>query len=98
MSEPTVTRNDSTSRYELHVDGVLAAFADIIPGEGSVVFSHTKTLPEFSGQGLGLELAARAVADAAGRGETIIPVCPFVRRYLERNDVPGANVHFPEQA
>jgi len=95
MTDHTVTRNDSARRYELKVDGALAAFSEIIVGEGSVVFNHTETLPAFSGQGLGLELTAAAVADAVQRGETIIPICPFVRRYLERNDIPGAKVHFP---
>jgi len=96
MSEPTITRNDDRGRYELHVDGALASFADFIPGEGSIVFTHTETLPEFSGQGLGLELAKGAVADAVSKDETIVPLCPFIRRYLERNEIPGANVSFPE--
>ena len=92
-----VTRNAEARRYEIHVDGVLAGFSDFIQGDGSVVFTHTETLPEFSGQGLGLELTKAAVADAVSRHETIIPLCPFVRRYLERNDVPGADVHFPDE-
>lgn len=96
MSEPTITRNDDRGRYELRVDGELASFADFIPGEGSVVFTHTETLPEFSGQGLGLELAKGAIADAVARGETIVPLCPFIRRYVERNEIPGADVSYPE--
>ena len=96
MTDPIVTRNDAASRYEIHLDGVLAGFSDFIPGDGSVVFTHTETLPEFSGQGIGLALTKAAVADAVSRNETIIPLCPFVRRYLERNEVPGADVHFPD--
>ena len=89
------TRNAEASRYEIRVNGVLAGFSDFIPGDGSVVFTHTETLPEFAGQGIGLEMTEAAVADAVARNETIIPLCPFVRRYLERNDIPGADVHFP---
>jgi predicted GNAT family acetyltransferase len=92
----TVTRNEDQRRYEIHVDGELAGFSEFIPGEDSVVFTHTETLEAFAGQGLGLELTKAAVADAVERGETIIPLCPYVRRYLERNEVPGATVHFPE--
>jgi len=98
MTENTVVRNEERNRYELHVDGELAAFSDIIPGDGSVVFHHTETLDAFSGRGLGLELTKAAVADAVERGETIIPVCGFVRRYLESNEIPGADVHFPERS
>ncbi len=91
-----VTRNEEQNRYEIRVDGELAGFSEFIPGEGSVVFTHTETLEAFAGQGLGLELTKAAIADAVERGETIIPLCPYVRRYLERNDVPGATVHFPK--
>ena len=96
MSDPIVTRNDGAGRYEIHVDGELAGFAQFIPGEGSIVFTHTETLPYFAGKGLGLTLAKAAIAESVQRGDTIIPLCPFFRRYLERNVVPGATVHFPE--
>ena len=96
MTDPIVTRNEGARRYEIHVDGALAGFSDFIPGEGSVVFTHTETLPEFSGQGIGLALTKASVEDAVRRNETIIPLCPFVRRYLERTEIRGADVHFPD--
>ncbi|MGC4174995.1 GNAT family N-acetyltransferase [Demequina sp.] len=96
MSEHTVTRNDERNRYELRVGDELAALVDFIEGDGGIVFTHTETLPNFSGQGLGLEVVQHAVADAVEREHTITPLCPFVRRYLERNEVPGANINFPE--
>jgi uncharacterized protein len=96
ISEPVVTRNDGAGRYEIHSDGQLAGFAQFIPGDATIVFTHTETLPAFAGRGMGLSLAKAAIADAVGRGDAIIPLCPFFRRYLERNDVPGAKVHFPE--
>ena len=95
-AEPIVTRNDERGRYEIHVGGELAGFSDFIPGEGSIAFTHTETLKAFAGQGLGLRLAKDSVADAVARDELIIPLCPFVRRYLETHDVPGARVEFPE--
>ena len=95
-TEPIVTRNDGAGRYEIRVDGELAGFAQFIPGEGTIVFTHTETLPAFAGKGLGLALAKAAIAESVERGDTIVPVCPFFRRYLERNEVSGATVHFPE--
>lgn len=94
--EPTITRNDDASRYEIHADGELAGFAKFIPGDGSIVFTHTETLPNFAGQGMGLALAKAAIEDSVARGDLIIPICPFFRRYLERNDVHGAKIHFPD--
>lgn len=95
-TDTTVTRNDERGRYEIHVGGELAGFSDFIPGDGSIAFTHTETLEAFAGQGLGLQLAKESVADAIARDELIIPLCPFVRRYLETHDVPGARVQFPE--
>jgi hypothetical protein len=39
----------------------------------------------------------RALADVAGRGETIVPRCPFVVRFLHRHDVPGLAVDWPDR-
>lgn len=97
MTDPIVTRNDALRRYEIHVGGELAGFSDFIAGDKSIAFTHTETLEAFSGRGLGLELAKQSVADAVARDELIIPLCPFVRKYLETHDVPGARVEFPER-
>jgi len=96
MTDTQITRNDDASRYELHVDGELAAFADFVASDGRTVFTHTETVEAFSGQGRGTELVKGAVADCVERGDTIVPRCPFVRRYLERNDIPGASVEYPD--
>jgi predicted GNAT family acetyltransferase len=96
MSEPTVVRNDDASRYEIHVGGALAGFADFRSTADRIVFTHTETLPDFQGQGLGSVLAAGAIADAVARGSVIVPVCPFFQRYLERHDVDGAQIDWPE--
>jgi len=95
MTDSQITRNDGAGRYELHVDGELAAFADFLASDGRIVFTHTETVEAFSGQGRGTELVTGAVADSVERGDTIVPRCPFVRRYLERNDIPGASVEYP---
>lgn len=96
MSDTTVVRNEELSRYEILSDGTLAGFADFRERDGRLIFTHTETLPEFSGQGLGLKLAEGAVADAVAREATIVPVCPFFLRYLQRNDIPGAKIEWPE--
>lgn len=98
-TEKTVTRDDAAGRYEIRVDGVLAGFTEIVPdGTGRVVFPHTEVDPAFGGQGLGGILVGEALADAARRGETIVPLCPFVQKYLRRNEVPGATVDWPRSA
>ena len=92
----TVTRNDAAHRYEVHLDGELGGFLEFRPADdGRVVLPHTEVDPAFKGEGLGSSLAGEALADLAGRGESVIPTCPFVAHYLREHDVPGLVVEWP---
>ncbi|GGA58840.1 hypothetical protein GCM10011499_31210 [Pelagibacterium lentulum] len=63
-------------------------------GPDVIVIDHTYVPPAYEGQGVGLELVRRGVADARGKGLKIVPQCPFVaalfRRYEEWKDVLAA--------
>lgn len=100
MAEHTVTRNDDEGRYELHVqDGgerTLAGYAAFEQGPHRIRFVATQIAPAFRGRGLGEILASEALADAARRGDTIVPVCPFIAAYLKDNEVAGAVVEWPD--
>lgn len=93
----TVTRNDAKERYDIHVDDVLAGFAHFRrDSRDRLVFDHTEIDDAFAGRGLGKTLAAEALADVAGRGETVVPECSFIVKYLRRNEVPGLEVDWRE--
>ena len=93
----TVARNDKAGRYEIHVDDVLAGYTMFRRDpEGRLIFPHTEVDPAFKGMGLGTTLVAEAMADVAARGETVVPHCPFVARYLRENEVPGLQIQWPE--
>ncbi|MGA1827869.1 GNAT family N-acetyltransferase [Microbacterium sp.] len=95
-AEPRVERNDAENRYEIWVGEVLGGFTEFTPdSHGRLVFPHTEVDPAFKGQGLGGILAGRAMADVASRGETIVPECTFVVRYLQGHDVPGLKIDWP---
>lgn len=92
-SEPVVTRNDEKGRYEIWLDDLLAGFTDFHrDSRDRLVFDHTLIDHAFGGRGLGTILVAGAMTDVARHGETIVPVCPFVTRYLEQNEVPGLSI------
>lgn len=94
-ADAQVVRNDQKSRYEIIVDGTVAGFTQFAPDEaGRAVFPHTVVDPAFGGRGLGSILVAGAMADEAERGETVVPVCPFVVKYLKAHDVPGLDIHW----
>lgn len=93
---PVVTRNEDRSRYDIHVGDVLAGFTEVVyDGHGRAVFPHTEIDHAFSGRGYGGILVGAAMTDAAARGETVVPQCSFVARYLEKREVPGLDIHWP---
>ena len=80
----TIDRNDETHRYELKLDGELAGYAEYRTSPGRITFTHTVVLPEHEGEGLGSRLAKYVLDEAVARGDTIVPVCPFIPAYLKR--------------
>lgn len=97
MTDITVTRDDDASRYEIRHDGVLAGFAEFDLRPGTIRFIHTEIDPAFQGKGLAGRLAADALADAAASGDDIVPICPYIAKYLRTHDVPGATIRWPER-
>lgn len=49
------------------------------------VFFHTEVSEEYGGQGLASELVREALRDTVEGGGTIVPVCPYVARWLSRH-------------
>ena len=96
--QTTVTRNDEDRRYEVHVGDVLAGFTVFrADARGRVIFPHTEVDPAFRGRGLAQQVVAEAMVDAARRGDTVVPHCPVVAKYLRENEVPGLDVAWPDQ-
>lgn len=70
-------------RYEAHVDGVLAGFADYVLEDEVIIFTHTEVSPEFEGQGIGSALARFALDDVRADGELqVVARCPFIKRWI----------------
>ena len=92
----TVARNDEDGRYEIHIGDVLAGFTAFrSDSRGRLLFPHTEVDPAFRGRGLAQQVVAEAMADASRRGETVIPHCPVVARYLRETEVPGLEIVWP---
>ena len=97
MAEITVTRNDEASRYEIHSDGTLAGFAEFDRRPGSIRFTHTEVDPAFQGQGLAGRLAEGALTDAAASDDAVVPLCPYIAKYLTTHEIPGAEIRWPNR-
>ncbi|PKQ18003.1 MAG: N-acetyltransferase [Actinobacteria bacterium HGW-Actinobacteria-8] len=94
----SISRNDASGRYDMTVDGEDAGFVTFEQSNTHIAFTHTELHDAFQGQGVGSHLAAEALADAASRDLTIIPLCPYMARYLERHPIKGARIEWPNRA
>jgi predicted GNAT family acetyltransferase len=74
------------SRFEIRVDGETAGFAAYQRRPGVIAFMHTEIDPRFEGRGLASTLIQTALSEARSAGESVLPFCPFVRRYIAEHD------------
>jgi predicted GNAT family acetyltransferase len=78
-----VVDNPDEKRFEISVDGVRAGFTEYRAHGATHTFFHTEIDPAFEGKGLGSKLIRGALDAMRGRGNTVIPTCPFVRRFID---------------
>jgi len=96
MSDISVVRNESGNRYEVRVDGELAGFTQYVVKGDDLVFVHTEIDDAYAGQGLATQLATGALDDVVANGKTIVPVCPFIAKFVLRHkDTYEAHVKWP---
>jgi predicted GNAT family acetyltransferase len=74
--------NVQKSRFELHVDGELAALITYGRNKRMIALTHTETEEGFGGKGYATKLIDYAVAEVERDGLELLPFCPFVRSYL----------------
>jgi uncharacterized protein len=79
-----VVNNHSQHRYELNVDGHLAATYYKL-SDGVITFVHTDVPPELGGKGVGSKLVKGALDQVRADGLKVIPQCPFVKAYIDKH-------------
>ncbi|MDX6743993.1 GNAT family N-acetyltransferase [Actinocorallia sp. A-T 12471] len=87
MPEVVITDVPERERFEAHLDGVLAGFAEYMRGPSLVVYPHTVVHREYEGKGVGSALARAVLDDARARGLKVLPTCPFIAAWMLRT--PG---------
>ena len=84
-----VTDDPDRHRYEITYGGDLAGFAVYHRRGNRTFFVHTEIDPAFEGHGLGSALVAGMLDAERARPEPIVPLCPFVRSYIDRHPEYG---------
>jgi predicted GNAT family acetyltransferase len=81
-----VVNNNADHRYELNVDGHIAATHYSV-ADGIITFAHTEVPPALGGKGIGSKLIKGALDQVRADGLKVIAQCPFVKSTIEKN--PG---------
>jgi predicted GNAT family acetyltransferase len=83
---PPEFRDDpDAGRLQIRVDGRRAGYTAYRRRPGAIALTHTEIEPEFEGRGLGGALAREALSRARAEGIAVLPLCPFVRSFIERH-------------
>jgi predicted GNAT family acetyltransferase len=82
MSE--ITDNKAHHRFELEVDGRIAASYYRI-ADGVITFVHTEVPPELGGMGVASRLIRGALDQVRTNGLKVIAQCPFVKGFIDKN-------------
>ena len=79
----TVRNNPALHRFELDVDGrIAAAYYQLSPGV--ITFTHTEVPHELEGHGIGSRLVRGALEAVRAEGLKVVAKCPFVSAYMGR--------------
>jgi hypothetical protein len=83
-SEPDIVDVPDESRFVAVQDGAVAELVYRLEG-GRLVVVHTGVPEELEGHGLGAKLVRSALDKAHRDHLTLVPVCPFARRWLREH-------------
>lgn len=82
----TITRQADPDRFEITIDGTVAGFAAFVDIDDQRVFHHTEIGEEFGGQGLAGKVVQHALEATRAEGKRIVPVCPYVAKFVTKSD------------
>ena len=80
-----ISHNAEAARYEALVGPKLAGFAEYQLAKDLIVFTHTEVDPAYEGQGVGSALARAALDDVRGTARKVLPLCPFIKGWIEHH-------------
>lgn len=82
----TLSNAPDRERYEIHVDSELAGYLEYRGRGETRALVHTEVFEGNEGRGLGGRLVRHTLEDARAQGFKIVPICPFVHRYLAEHE------------
>jgi predicted GNAT family acetyltransferase len=81
---PEIRHNASSQRFESKVDGLLCRCNYRLHGN-TLMLVHTEVPPQLEGRGLASALVRAAFEHARENGMDVLPVCSYVRTWVQRH-------------
>lgn len=76
--------NTEQKQYEVHIGSEMSRVEYIRAGD-KIYLTHTEVPASLAGKGIGSALIGAVLSDVKEKGLTLVPLCPFVALYLQRN-------------
>jgi predicted GNAT family acetyltransferase len=98
MSDPTVIRNDELDRFESTLNGH-TAFLTFHRNGKRLTLIHSEVPSSLEGHGMAGLLTETALEYARANDLTVVPMCPFVRSFLEKHpdEVARTKIDMPAE-
>ena len=80
----TLIDNPAGQRFELAMAGGTAFIAYRRSG-ATLSLNHAEVPTALGGRGVGTRLVRETLELIRSRGERVVPVCPFIRNFIERH-------------
>jgi len=77
--------NAARSRFEMAVGHAVAVVNYARPRGNTIELTHTEVPETLAGQGVGSRLAKAVLDRVRANGLRVVPSCPFIAAYIERN-------------
>ena len=79
-----VQNNEAAHRFEVVAGRPIWPSSTISARATSIIFTHTEVPAALEGRGIGGALAKAGLEFARANQLQVVPLCPFVRSYIER--------------
>lgn len=77
--------NEEKKRYELQGEDHTAFVDYILNKKGVIYLTHTEVPKEAEGQGMATRLIDKVMREIEKNEYELVPICPFVKVFLQRN-------------
>lgn len=84
-TEPVIHDSADDGRFEIYIGPELAGALYYDRRGGALVMTKTEVGDSFAGRGVGSTLVEGALDAARRQGVRVVPLCPFISAFIERN-------------